>query len=441
MDEQPRPKSKAFRRMIGVILLLLILLLVYAVVRGGVSSEQKARLRQNEQRVAELQQKYAAERIASRQKESMRAAIKDSVTTMSTDRAAAQEKCDELFKSIFDTWNSRHHPVLMDDETVRQTKNFQMSLLPKIRELAALYDSGVRVSAKAKIGYCNSENANLIEDLSYLLMESEGHKWGKRQSSEEILKYLIPAAKFERVIDMPQAGSGVTRCLQQLFDPDSATLKTMGYPSYAYPKAFQEIDLELLAPRRAWDWREQTPNILEYTHAWADDFTKRVSTIRGTYDYVSEMQYNNGVAKNILNTALYLPFRREQVEVHVQFVEDLTANAENIHSYQDFTKNITQTGIAEMMVGGAFNQQAQARLTCAGLQILRGEPIPAQVTPDSYFYDPYRGQKVNIEQIPMSDGNVRVRLSCSHGTNPQAWNMPQFTFILPSNHPALKNLK
>ncbi|MCE5230144.1 hypothetical protein LLG95_11165 [bacterium] len=441
MDERNRAKSKFPWRLVGLILLVLILLIGRGFLGHGVTSEQTERMQRNQQVVAELQKKLAAERITSHPEENKGVATKDSITTMSADRAALQERCDTLFKDIFDTWNSKPHPAPFDVWAMQQTQNLSLSLLPQARELAALYDRGIRVSAKAKIGYRTNENALLISRLSYYLMESNGYKWGTKQSSEEILKYLIPAAKFERVVELPLASSGVTSALQQLLDPEPVTRKDMGFPPFTYPQAIQNLDLELISPRRAWDWREQLPGILEYSNAWANDFTKKMSTIRGTYDWICEIHGNGSVPEKIWRTALYLPGRQGQVETHLKFAEELNAQAGNVHSYADFTRNISDSSLTEMMIGSQTQEQIKSRLMCAGLEILHGNPIPTQVTPDSYFYDPYRGGRVKIEQTPISKNNVRIKLSCSYAANPQEWNFVQSSIILPANHPALKEIK
>lgn len=443
VEEKSESRPSTIWRIGGIVLLLAGLFVVYLFLGGRVTEEQIQRSERNKKSIAEFRQKRIVEQIASQRPDIKRTTANDTNTTAALDRAEMQKRCDETFESIFDTWNSTKHWGPVDQKAQDEMQKTYKALLPKMRELIALYDAGVRVSDKAKIGYCTNENAMLIGRLSYFLMENDGFKWNKKQSPDEILKYLVPAAKFERVIELPLAQGGVARCLQQLFDPDPVMLKELMLtelvnPANAYQQVIQNLDLELIAPRRAWDWRAQTPAILEYTQAWADDYAKQMSTIQGTYDYISQYNRDMSWPEKILKTAVELPFRQQNVEYHLKFVEELTAQAENVHVFQDFSKGVKDPSLAGSMVGDEIADMAEARLTCAGLHILRGEPVPTQVTPDSYFYDPYRDGRVNIEQIPMSDGNIRVKLSCR---NPQTGRIPQFTFILPANHPVLKNLK
>lgn len=416
---KPRITRRRILIAIGIFAIIAAPLVIFG---RGVTQDQIDRLNKSHAAVIELHGKIAAEKGQFRNNsDSARAQSADPPTTIS--REAAQARCDKLFTEIYAV-----------PKPGQQRERIE-ALLPKARELAWLYDTGVRVSAEAKVGLCGWENEFLTVALAERLIAEAGYQPDSMQTPDDIVRFTIAGAKFVRVVDLPTiVENPVIRRLQEILDPPRIDAYSKTKP---YPKSLLDMDLDLIAPKRPWYWRQQLPYHLEIASSQASGLASELSSFRNTYAARS-----GSAPVRFTKTLCYMPFRRGSLEHQVQFLEQLTAQADKIYEYPDLFMAMPGQDDNTWKLGYWAAGQEKARLICAAIEMLRGAPVPDHPLPDSYFYDIYIGGRIRIEQSTLHSRDIRVTLSCGYPTGkPMPWKNAEITFVVPPDHPAVKALK
>lgn len=439
-EQKPPSERKIIDIYVRVAILIVLGFLIYALLCHGVSSGQKQRLTELGARVEALHQNASANHTVS----------SNAATSASLARAAAQTRCDQLAREIFGEFKI----VSKDNDA---NKKLADKLLPKARELASLYDRHVRVSENVKIDLCTNDRFSLMGYLVGGLTKESGYvkivlkrdmnspgtpkavaEDGSTEdiTPDQVVNALIPAAKFLRVMGMPEHTDPVADALQFMFDPDPKDANAKNSPITA---TLQALDLNLISPQEPWMWQKQIPYHVQIALTEANDLAQRLSTFQGTYDYVGA---GPNEFTHYFNVLKYMPFRQRDVERRLEKAEDLASRADKITTYQDlFTPGLSNQGGGN--VGINSQGQARARLACAAIEMLRGNPAPSEAGPASNFYDIYTGGRVQIQKTPIQNGNVRVKLitNCSAPGKNYAWGATDFSFVVPANHPCLNGLK
>lgn len=421
-DGPTKSRFKPRRRAIGIVLVFLCALIPYAMLGRGVTPDQIGQLDRQHQAILNLHKKIAAERpqFPARDGAATAAAL-DGATTAA--READQARCDRLFREIYGPPERRRPDASLD------------ARLAPARELAALYDSGARVSDDAKIGLCTWGNVFLSNALADRMIAEAGYRPELEQSREHILACTLPAAKFLRMADLPVlADNPALGRLQNILDPPYADPYMKTKP---YPQALLELDPDLIAPRRPWYWRRQMPRYLEIASGQAGDLAGELATFQSVY------RARRGIAPlKFLGAVRAMPLRRHTMERQVRFVEELTAQADRIYEYPDLFLALPDQDDNTWKIGYWSAGQEKARLICAALEMLRGAAVPEHPGVDSYFYDIYTGGRIRIEQATTKGGDVRVTLGCGYPAGkPLPYKNLAVTFVVPPSHPALKGLK
>ncbi|MCE5230662.1 hypothetical protein LLG95_13865 [bacterium] len=362
---------------------------------------------------------------------------------------ALQAKCDALFEEMLYSYDSAC------GETFDQ--NWVYSKLAKARELAALYDTGVRVSPATKKKYRLAHSYPIGQLATSLAHANDLGNQAPNEKIESIAQSIITAFKFINMIDCPSEHIHI----DTIFDPNASmnTLDPEGHSYFKIPREYDTITPELVWPRnkpidnafymalcldRARERRKYFEKTLEPGFIYRKE-RERLDR-RGARD-VPDMvgNYFEALVNAIVYPHIDGPQNLKTMIAREKNLQDAAA------AYQ--AKTVRLEELVQILPG---SYETSARLLAAELELRRGVPVPSadRITTDSYFFDPLAQKPFKLCVAKESDkisqlqlkrpasGSALVRQYAGRYSYsvPDASGETLKIIRLPATHPGLDNL-
>lgn len=376
-----------------------------------------------------------------------------------TTTESLQARCDRLFIEIsqikYDFLSGDHYPRIGQEDVDRA------------RALAALYDSGVRVSPEARRGYRLTSDGVVVEFLArsiFLDFKPEGreHPITERifQTRSKMLDddragqfaRYVEALKFLRVVNCPVSGQSLSGANNDFI---RGPLKKLdGYSLGPLPPDLENFDVELLAPRGRLDWDACVALELDRDRDEAAAFEKLMHA--GNVYRFTKNQIDNDFPDT-----WYKPVQSNLVGIGCAIVLPSLSAAPKLESrlgaekgMQDYAAALKRNNLTQETVAGAHvleyqNDQIIARAEAAAIELRRGAklPSPGDIGPDSYLFDPVTQRPYMFTQETVSPGVVKVsirrpltRILMNPNDKKVIEGIEVISVCLPANHPGLANV-
>ncbi|MCE5229277.1 hypothetical protein LLG95_06730 [bacterium] len=403
----------------------------------------------------------------------------ESASNDTTTTAVLQARCDQTYRDLIaaiDRLGSRSQ--LTTDTQARA------EILRLARELGTYYDHRMTISRSARIH--KPKHVQICYDIGRMLMDGDKKSLLTRPYAElinlspdarkqmldaetpELLKrhfedaakmfyVLDPAAPFSLEFhDYPHPGDQpVTRATENLLHLYSLYDKRYG-------SLINAIDPELIAHRKAPEISSIAGELFESSAWLSRQYYESSSSWTGAYDLYKQHQRTPPLGMNLpdyCKTISLLWNRDEKLKRETSWLAEASAAAESFHSWSDLAGHTGTQPFDPDNIHGSdsvvsmLEQIQYSRLEAAAVELLQAKPVPAQASSDSFFYDCFSNKNIVINAKPIMPGkdSMYVVILTSQNirqfgnrTNPNAGRYSMFTsfqFILPPNHPALKNIK
>lgn len=387
----------------------------------------------------------------------------ESTGTSST--LAAQARCDRLFREMIAAERGDGQRQALIGLGMISAEDVVGSV-DKAKELAALYDQGVRVSPELQAEWMRHGGRVIINQLAMALWLDARpgetarqiySRWGIDQldPAERAKRFegYFTALKLLRVVNAPVNDNG----LELFMIGGKQRAQNILYLTEVedLPPELMKMDLNLLAPREPLDWTRGVASSLDFTHdgtaAWqsllkasnAFDFFKALNEKNEPDTWYKPIQATLiGAGGAIVGPPMFV-------------APQLTWQMERAKDMQDYARALArgQLDPANISYGTVFtlqmtNEQIGSRLLAGGIELRRGAAVPApdKIGPDSYFFDPIlqRPYKLYVQPAQKDWVDLCVRRQVAphaprQGEKPE--NEMDVTKIrLPANHPGLEGL-
>lgn len=365
-----------------------------------------------------------------------------------TTTESLQARCDRLFKELL---------LPTEIMTALDTRELDAKL-ENARELAAMYDSGIRVSDEARNLY-RLVHADAFRYIAQSLAEGRhpgdpkalqyGTTWTAREQDPvvraKLFDNLVTALKFLRVADCPFQHLYIYQELIVALQPPP--INASG-PLRALPSELMTLDLNLLAPRRALDWPRCMALALEQCREQRKYWENMLDT-GFVFDRLCEMESRARVREPWSSKAFgycrsvagALVISRKHAPATLDYFRSVETNFEDYAT--SCAKSVAPIPADNTMIQLDFDQ-LQARLIAGALALRRGEPVPPldKIGPDSYFFDPVmqRPYILRASNTGRETGLLEV-LRPFRFSNGVVQKMTRMNIALPANHPGLEKIQ
>lgn len=331
-----------------------------------------------------------------------------------------------------------------------------MSRLPKARELAGLYDSGVRVSDEAKLKYTLRRGeaipwlaSGIVCDVKKISPNDEyifGHPWKlgepDRYRNSAKIENVIAAFKFLRMVDCPTEARKLD-ALRECFEVDEDASDTLP----VIPPQLMALDPDLIARRGPVDWQNHIRLCLDYRHEITVNDTRRLDP-RFAFR-VGQQQYMRkdlawykkagGFFICVLGGIIFPreEYTRESIRDKIRDQDEILRYAQNYLGKKTNLANPLEFSISSV----------HTRLIAGALQLRQGTPVPApeQIGPDSYFYNPAARAPYKMYADRSTSSVTKLHIIWEYpdiySDDPnQVSEMDLIKIALPANHPGLDKI-
>ncbi|MCE5230660.1 hypothetical protein LLG95_13855 [bacterium] len=340
-----------------------------------------------------------------------------------------QARCDRLFLSVLIPCDPACGDVA--DLTLIESK------LPQARELADLYDTGIRVSPEARRHYALFRHNFTIRYLAETLLRGNGLQPDYNVRATKIVRAL----KFLKMIDSPNVNVNIELWLNDFLYSGGPSLLPPDLPP-----ALKTLDTELISPRKPKpiDWDSYFPMILDQMHGMRKYQEKFLSPVF-VFNYMRGLLHHSDPPERWYEKPIIYLISTKAAITHPRLqtpetLEDMLENESRVQHLAESWRagKITPEKLTAAL--GASNINISERLCAAAIELRQGAPLPApaQITPDSYLYDLSLKKPFLLSVYELSTDVVCVLIQRAAAGNPP---MILKSINLPRKHPGLDNFR
>ncbi|MEN6625875.1 MAG: hypothetical protein ABFD69_06590 [Candidatus Sumerlaeia bacterium] len=320
------------------------------------------------------------------------------------------------------------------------------------RQLAGLFDSGVRVSAEARSHYRHVHNRALMAMADYLWQDAV--PTGMQMGDSYDFKDPDPAARakrFERLILTLKYLRMIDCSGEQWNNQAMKCLNLYAIQMEKLPPELAAIDLGLISPRRVLDFQAIVALQLDYLRD-ARKVYEQMMKPGVVFQYVHEHEFRTEHGDWFIKASKYLACAASAVlypPLYGAKTLDQALKFEKAH--HDYAAALAKgPSVPPVMMFSPLGREMRlySRLVAGAIGLRRGDPIPPpeQIGPDSYFFDPVLQKPYKMyreRNVHSSDPQSAAYLYIRRPYVVESGVIQEYDIIripLPSDHPGLENV-